>query len=275
MPLLLLILILVLVGAVLAVFLWVGSVWLQGYIYSEPAGGMLWRAPAAGAALMLFLAFWCFLNYRLGEPNAGELPLDTWWNFSPTDIYPARPWPKFWAVKDGREIEYDRRGTPGLGGNTQYRYLDQNTNQPWSRESGGIVSAILVEEGDQKVRFNLDLPPGGKFKPGEPARYVEDGGRHRVLTEEDVQRGQMTRFRTGLFVGYVVLNLLFLAVWFACLWLLLRFQWPHALGLAVAMWLAIMLAIFPLLTARTKAAVDQKAAPRAATGAGGARVSVL
>jgi hypothetical protein len=261
MQLLLLVLVLLLAGVVLAVFLWVGTVWLQGYIYSEPAGGLIWRAPAVGGAIVLFLAVWCFLNYRLAEPNTGELPLDTWWNFSPTETYPARPWPKFWSVKEGREIEYDRRTTPGLGGSTQYRYLDRDTNQPWTRESGGLVAAVIVEEDGQKVRFNLDLP-GGKFKPGEPARYVEDGGRHRVLTEEDVQRGQQTRFRLMLFLGYVLLNLLFLAVWSACAWLLLRFQWSHALGLAVVMWLVTMLVIFPLLMTRTKAVIDQKPVPK-------------
>jgi hypothetical protein len=254
---LLLLLLLLLVGAVFAVLLWAGTLWLQGYIYNEPAEGLAWRAPAAGAALMVFLAVWCFLNYRLGEPGTGELPFDTWWNFSPSETYPAKPWPHFWSVKGGREIEYVRRGTGARGGSTQYQYVDPLTNQPWSRESGGLVDAVIVEDNGEKTTFKLDLP-GGKFKAGESARYVEEGGRHRVLTEENVQRGQLTRFRSGLLLSYVVLNVLFLIVWFVCVWLLLRFQWPHALGLAVVLWLGVMLAIFPLLTARTRVAVDAK-----------------
>jgi hypothetical protein len=104
----------------------------------------------------------------------------------------------------------------------------------------------------------LQLPPGGKFKPDEPARYVEEGGQHRVLTEYDVQRGQVTRTRRGLLLGYFLLNVLLLAVWFTGLWLLLRFQWPHALGLAVVLWVATMLVILPVLTSRTKQAVDAR-----------------
>ena len=40
--------------------------------------------------------------------------------------------------------------------------------------------------------------------------------------------------------------------WFACLWLLLRFQWPHALGLAVVLWLACTLLLWPVLQAQVR-----------------------
>lgn len=258
MPLVYLVLVLLLVGFVLSGALWAGTLWLQGYLYSEPAGGLLWRAPAAGGAVMAFLAVWCFLNYRLGEPGTSELPFDTWWNFSTTETYPARPWPEFWSVKNGKETLYRLRTHP----HAAPEYIDPQTGRPWSRESNGIVEAVVVEEDGRKVRYQLDLPPGGKFKPDEPARYVEEDGQHRVLTEYDVQRGQLTRTRRGLLLGYFLLNVLLLAVWFAAVWLLLRFQWSHALGLAVVFWLATMLIVLPVLTSRTRQAVDAKPVPK-------------
>jgi hypothetical protein len=257
MALVYLLLILLLIGVVVSVLLWVGSAWLQGYVYSEPSQGLAWRAPAAGAAVMVFLALWCFLDYRLADPAAEDLPFDTLWNFSPTETYPPKPWPYFWSVKNGKETEYRRQESAQAGGGA--RYLDPATRQPWSRESNGLVQAVIIPEGDQKVRFDLDLP-GGKFKPGEPARYKEDDGQHRVLTENDVEAGQMSRFRFGLLLGNVVLNLLHVGVWFACLWLLLRFQWPHALGLAVVLWVVMMFAVFPPLLFQTKQAVKAGAA---------------
>jgi hypothetical protein len=257
MALVYVLLILLLTGLVLSVLLWVGTAWLQGYIYNEPAQGLSWRAPAAGAAVMAFLALWCFLDYRLAEPATEDLPFDTLWNFSPTETYPTKPWPYFWSVKNGKETEYRRQESVQAGGGA--RYLDPATKQPWSRESNGLVQAVIVPDGDKKVRFDLDLPPGGKFKPGEPARYKEDGGQHRVLTENDVLTGQVSKFRFGLFVGNVILNLLHLGVWFACLWLLLRFQWPHALGLAVVLWVVMMFGVFPPLLFQTKQAVKARA----------------
>jgi hypothetical protein len=261
MPLVYLVLVLLLVGFVLAGALWALALWLQGYLYNEPAAGLLWRAPAAGGAVMVVLALWCVLNYRLGQPGAGELPFDTWWNFSTTENYPPRPWQQFWSVKNGKETLYRRQTRP----NAPAEYIDPQTRKPWSRESNGIVEAVVVEEGGQKVYYKLQLPPGGKFKPDEPARYVEEDGQRRVLTEYDVQRGQVTRTRRGLLLGYFLLNGLLLAVWFAGLWLLLRFQWPHALGLAVVLWVATMLVVLPVLTSRTKQAVDARPVPKETT----------
>ena len=43
-----LILTVILVWVVLMVVLGAGTLWLQGYIYSEPAADLYWRAPAAG-----------------------------------------------------------------------------------------------------------------------------------------------------------------------------------------------------------------------------------
>jgi len=58
--------------------------------------------------------------------------------------------------------------------------------------------------------------------------------------------GQITLFHLGWLLTGLLLNFGFLAVWFLCLWLLLHFQWSHALGLAFVAWL-ISLFVLPML----------------------------
>jgi hypothetical protein len=260
-PVLVLILVLLLVAVVLGGFLWVGALFLQGYIYNEPTPGLVWRGPAAGGILTAFLALWCILDYRAAPVGAIELPYDTLTRFSASEVFPAKPVQKFWAVKKGQEVEYVWQKPTQLGAG---EYRDTTAaKRPWSRESEGIVEAIVWEEDGKKVRFNLDLP-GGKFKEGQLARYVEDGGQRRVLTEEDVRRGQQTRFLWGRFVINILLNVLFLVAWFLCLWLLLRFQWGHALGLAVVLWVVATLAVVPAVLDRVLAAKQPRTTPPAA-----------
>ena len=62
----------------------------------------------------------------------------------------------------------------------------------------------------------------------------------------------------------VLLNFGFLAVWFVCLWLLLRFQWSHALGLAVAFWAAMTLFVLPPLLTRAEEVARQRAGTKTA-----------
>ena len=259
---LLLALVLLLVAFVLSVLFWVGSLWFQAYIYESPSDGLVWRAPAAGAALAAFLALWCLLDYRTGsvQANVAKVPYDTWWDFTITKTYPPQPVKKFWSVKNDQEgkekvTEYVQRKTGGLGSGLQY--VDpQNDNKPWSREGSGIVQAVILEEDGRKVRFNAQLMPDGKFKD-EPARYVEEGGT-RTLTELDIKRGQMTETYSSRLVVYVLLNALHLGLWFVCFWLLLRYQWTHALGLAVVFFVATSLLVFSLLMSLTREAVRQK-----------------
>jgi hypothetical protein len=259
-----LVLILLLIGFVVAVLLWVGTLFVQSYIYSQPTEGLPWRAPIAGGAIALFLAVWCLIDYRASNPLRNEMPLDTVFSFSASETYPVKPIDKFWSVaKRGGQEErtlYTRRQTAQTMGRFEYR--SQEKNRPWSRdaEGGGLVTAIILpDDNGQEVRYNLDLP-GGKFKEGELARYVRDDNRGDALTEDDVKSGQRTRSRWDLLVLNVFFNLLHLGLWFAIFWPLLRFQWLHALGLAVAFWLVMTLAILPMVLAQVNA-VRPRTAP--------------
>ena len=50
----------VLVGAVsLALLFWVGAMFLQGYLYTQPSQHLHWQAPAAALAVAVFVTLWC------------------------------------------------------------------------------------------------------------------------------------------------------------------------------------------------------------------------
>jgi hypothetical protein len=60
----------------------------------------------------------------------------------------------------------------------------------------------------------------------------------------------------------LLLNFGFLAVWFLCLWLLLRFQWSHALGLAVVFWLVMVLIIMPMILKPAESVRKERLPPK-------------
>ena len=68
------------------------------------------------------------------------------------------------------------------------------------------------------------------------------------MTDDTI--GEISTTRYGILFCNLLLNFAHLLVWFLCLWLLLQFQWPHALGLALAFWLAFGLAVWPVLRER-------------------------
>jgi hypothetical protein len=238
----------VLVFLGLAIFLWAGTLFFQGYIYSEPASALYWRAPAAGAAIALLLAFWCSLDYRNpGRYNA------TWFEPTASD---EEVFNKFWSVKGNREILYEAHKVA----RDRIEYRDA-AGRPWARsDADGVVEAILVEdEKGEKIRFNAELTEDKKFKAerGEPVQYVEVGGRGRVMTDRYIGKLPVSHWGAGL--AKTVLTLLHLGLWFACLWLLLQFQPGHAFGLALVIWLTLTLTLVPLIFAKTEAAAKRSA----------------
>src|SRR5207244_3345567 len=130
-------------------------------------------------------------------------------------------------------------------GRTEYR----ETNPPqrvWSRSD-----AIIIKDKDQQVRFEAerDRDKNFKVKQGErqiALRYVDARGRY--MTEE--YPGVVTNERWGIFFANLGLNGLHFLLWFLCLWLLTRYQWSHALGLAVVFWAIMTVLIVPILVDR-------------------------
>jgi hypothetical protein len=228
----------------IGVVLWAGTLLWQGYIYSEPASQLYWRAPAAAGVLALFLTFWCFLDYRTPEGYNPTLML-----FEPATSR-AISFPKFVSVVKNQEVLYEAHKEKGH----IHDYQDHN-GKPWKPNTpDGPVQAIIVEEDGQRVRFNA-LPPKDGI-----VHYVEEGGK-REMTDDYIGRIQMPR--RGSLALTMILSVLHLGFWFVVLWLLLRYQWSHALGLAVIAWLVLTLTVMPILfrTAEERAHEAAKTAP--------------
>lgn len=245
-----LILILLLIWLSLAVVLGAGSLWLQGYFYSEPTPGLVWRAPAVATVLTAFLALWAFLAYRgLG-------------NFDPLFFTAAtdKEYAYFYSVEKGKDrVRFEQVKGGGTFSGTKYVDRKRSPPRPWSRydSENRLVEAIIVEDAPGKeVQFNLVRPAGGSFKQEELARYVEEKGR-RVMTED--RMGRIESSGCGQVLIHLLLNLVHVGLWFVCLWLLLRFQWPHALGLAVAVAVVVALLVVPQVLERAVQAAPPKA----------------
>jgi hypothetical protein len=249
---------LLLVGVTLAVLLWAGTVFLQGYWYTEPNPDAYWQGPAAAGALTLFLLVWCLLDVNAAHgPNQPNEPYDTLFRFSAREEMDSQPAKRIWSVKKGtpEPVPYDRRRI----GQDKWEYRDAN-DRPWSPLG---VEAILIERDGEKMRFDLDMSADSGY-----ATYVSPDGW--AMPEYDL--GRPSTYRFGRFFVNMLLNGLHFAVWFVCLWLLLRFQWSHALGLAFVLWLVMTLVVVPILMIRcgevaregaTAAATTWRAGPRA------------
>jgi hypothetical protein len=243
-----LILWLLLVGVILAVFLYVGALFLQGYFYTEPSQQLIWGAPAAAAVLTLFLGVWCLLVRSKPGLNSKELPYDSLFRFSADetmtgDTITRDGVKRLWAVRKGNTapVEYELFIDTSAGRRVPIYREKARPDQNWNRNRSG-VEAILIEVDGQKVRFDLRASKENPYR-----EFVDDNGW--VLREYDNgPDGQPTRFRFGLVMANLFLNFMHLGLWFGCLWVLLRFQWSHALGLALVLWVVATFAILhPLL----------------------------
>jgi hypothetical protein len=230
------ILILLLLALALTVLLWVGTVSIQGYFYNEVSPDLIWRAPAAALAVTLYIGFWCWFTY--GSPRGAYGSLFYFDAPSEEERFAYLVWVK----KDHSEVRYHWNGS---------NWVD-DAGRPFRRStSEEMVEELRAEPKDKEsgksVVFKADLTSERKFK--NPAQYIEEGGARRVMTEDSL--GRVSTPKRGLEFANLLLNGLHFVVWFLVLWLLLRFQWSHALGLALPLWLALSLTAVPFLLART------------------------
>jgi hypothetical protein len=222
---------LLLFAIVTTVLLWVGTIYLTGYWYTEPTPEMYWRAPAAGAALTVFLGLWIFID---GE-RVARAPYGIPFLFSADEDLLSEPAKQFKAVKKGEKapVLYVRATVVRLGKKAYEYRKETSTGQEW-RSTG--VEAILLDVDGKTHRFNRTTTREGSY-----VEFVDDQG----WTISEHSPGSPSRTRGSTILLTFVLNFLHLGVWFVCLWLLLRFQWAHALGLAFCLWLVVTLLIVP------------------------------
>jgi hypothetical protein len=262
-----LILFLLLLFVIVTVFLAAWTLWFQAYIYSEPGQVLPWRAPAAGGAIAVYISFWVLLVAW----NPGRL--GTLSTFAASE---SREYEELTLTdKEGKPLErvrentgiptrmrdsYRKVGSPPLyrlDGQPKGPELPQRPDGLLARSADGQEHLFLPER-DAKGQFQvrersfLGIKQSGEleYRDKESGQVMEEG-----------QLGRVSTFYFGRFLANVLLNLLHLAVWFVCLWLLLQFQWPHALGQAIILWLVTMLLVLPPLFSRAEGPSAPAAAP--------------
>ena len=97
-----LLLIVLVVGMGLTALLWAGSVFLQGYFYTEPSPGMAWQAPAVGGGLTLFLMLWCVINALAPGATASQVPYDALFRAQTVEDYTKKPADRLWSYRKGQ-----------------------------------------------------------------------------------------------------------------------------------------------------------------------------
>jgi hypothetical protein len=228
-----LILILLVMWLLLGLLLAAWTLFFQGYIYSEPVSALYWRAPAAAAALTLFLCIWVALDYRSVTDRDDEGRYQPLHNFSYNETI---TYDDIWIFRDGKKEHYERKGV---------RQYQDKKGKALPTRPGRIIASRKSEGGKEHVfEPNLDDKKNFKVEKDQTLRYYDKDDKSRYMVDSSL--GQVTIFHFGWLVMNLLLNFGFLIVWFLSLWLLLRFQWAHALGLAFVFWL-VTLFILPMI----------------------------
>ncbi len=238
-----LILVLLLLWFGLCVFLAAWTLWIQPYLYTESVGGLVWRAPVAGTIVFLSVVVWVYLAYQSPDRYA------TLWQFSPEEFreYPELIVPGPQGKQDVyKRVRRDRR----------YVYLRGDRPLPSRPEK--VIGKTA--NGDLEV-FEPDRDANGKFKVGEDQTLHYRNSAGDVM--EEGQLGMVRTFYPGRLAANLFLNFFHFAAWFLCVWLLLRYQWSHALGMAVVLWLVMILFILPQVLDRAEVVARQREAPPA------------
>jgi hypothetical protein len=244
------------VGITLLAVLWGGGTFLQGYLYTEVPRSIVWQAPAAAAVLTLFYGLWCMLDYSAEGARAESVPYDTIFSFSAEETKGTKPVPKMWAVlKNGKKVLY-KRWPVYEGGRGSYAYFrEQSGGGKGDRWPVDRAVAIEVPEEGEVVRYDLVKSENREYRS-----FVSPDG-WTIKEYNSGPTGRPEAFNTGLWLGNLFLNFVHFALWFVCLWLLMRFQLSHALGLACVLWLVMTITAVPWML---------RSAGEAAQAAGGA-----
>jgi hypothetical protein len=262
-----LLLILIVTAVSLTVILWAGTFFFQGYIYTEPSPGIFWQAPAAAALLTFGYSIWCFSIAFNAAATPQNVPIDTLFRFSPKEEMAelkGRPAQKIWAIKldrkktgdnkDGEIVPYElKRDEQG-----HFIYKDKSMKgHPWHAQD---VIAVEIEKPDaSKMRFDLiPTPEGGNRE------FVSKDGWVIIELAPGGPTGGPVKFRFGRLLLNLFFNVFHFVAWFLGLWVLLRFQWTHALGLAVALWLLSTLMVLPMMLDYSGLVAANRQPPRSA-----------
>ena len=242
---------------ILTAILAIGTLFVQGYIYSEPQGGLLWRGPVGGLVLATFLCFWCVLDYRAIDSQHADIPYNTLDKFSADRKYPEKPYPKMTAVRDdNQELRYEwipKQGQPDY-------YLTGDDPHPWEPvdNNNRVTKSLTFLDRKDKPVITLKIEKQQNFQRNK-IRYLDEKTRQ-AWTAEDVSSGQVSVTSWGAFPGQhsaeslLAGTLVFLPLAFAAVPI------GACMGLAIALWVVLVLVVLPLLLERTQAEAMKKPA---------------
>jgi hypothetical protein len=236
--------ILFLVMGGLLVVLWGGGAWLQAQIYSELDPQVNWGAPVAALLLTAFFGFWCWLDSKW--PGT----YDTLARFSATDL---QRYEEFWVPSEtdpNDKIHY-RLTLMSQGERLPPRAIYRMSSPPYSVWRRSREIHVKEKDGQESV-FKASLDKEGRYevKQGRSLEYRDAKGR--IMTEETI--GQIATFHYHLLLANLALNFGHFTLWFLCLWLLLRFHFSLALGMAFGCWITATLVLVPMLLDKTREA---------------------
>lgn len=250
-----LLLILLVVGVSLGVGLLVGGLFVQGYIYTEPSRQVFWGAPVTAAVLFCFFTAWCLLVV-FAQSTPSDIPYDVIQRFSAREDMTPAPAKDLWAVrKNGKTEHYVLKKSIQFAGRAGAEYRSVDSDRPWN---GDGVDAVVLKNGEQELR--LERVPEAERERGANREFVNADGWTMKLYDTG-PTGIPSRFRYLRFIGNLFLNSLHFVLWFLCLWLLLRFQWTHAFGFALALWIAFTLIVLPMLLGQAAEVSEARRTP--------------
>ena len=248
------ILILILLGiwVFLIGLLALGTLGLQGYIYTQAVQGIEWRASVAGSALALFLTIWVICDYQ--SPTNYQ----TLFQFNLRIDVP--PYKEFRIItQEGKEELFKQaKNEKGI-------LIYRQDGRPDGRLPPSRPQKVIVKDDNQDVIFEPDRDPKGRFKTEafDSLYYRDKNGR--VMKESEL--GQATIFRWGNLLANLVLNGIYFVLWFVVLWLVLEFSSGYALVLAIACWLISILFLLPPVLSKVEEVASQRTPVKVALGA--------
>ena len=197
---------------------------------------MYWQAPAAAGVMAGFITLWCVLIIGSSEATPMNLPYNTLFRFSATDDMCTEPVKELRVIpKVGKEVTYKCHRY----GPNDYRYLDASlAKKPWDHGA----KAILLTHNGEEYRFEPTPASRGGYD-----EFASDKGGWVLRVYDNGPNGIPVAFRYGRLFANLLLNFMHFALWFVCMWLLLRFLLSHALLLAICFWLVTSLILLPML----------------------------
>lgn len=228
----LLLLLLIGTGLVLGGLFTAASLFLQPTLYSEPVQGVVWRGPVAGGVVALVLGLWAYLALKAPDGRYGTLLQGAF----PSE---SKVYDELWVIgPDGAKVLY-RRIPGGKGTEAYQRNGRPGADNRWRSRP----LAIFVKEDGQEVEFKADVDSKGKFvvSDNQPLQYRDAKGR----TMSENSPGALEGYRWGQLFLNLLLNFAFFLALFGSLWLLLEYHFWHAFGLALALWVVLILFAVP------------------------------